>query len=129
MPMNWKINKEDDFLNLDKHPVYKKDLESLTIEIKGSTFDIFLRGIFSIKKRKVFSLDEKKEIYKVTIEDLNYEISYIGVYINIGDSGSYNYMYPMLKAGGALSKTHKKILIAKKNKINFCIDSDGKLIL
>lgn len=127
--MDWKINREDDFLNLDKHPVYKKDLDFLSISIKDATFDIFLKGIFSIKKRKVFSLDEKKEIYRITVEDLNYEISYIGVNINIGDSGSYNYMYPMLKAGGALSKTHKKILITKKNKINFCIDSDGKLIL
>ena len=129
MQMDWKINREDDFLNLDKHPVYKKDLDFLSISIKDATFDIFLKGIFSIKKRKVFSLDEKKEIYRITVEDLNYEISYIGVNINIGDSGSYNYMYPMLKAGGALSKTHKKILITKKNKINFCIDSDGKLIL
>lgn len=127
--MNWKVNKEDNFLNLDKYPIYKKDIESLTLSIKGITFELFLRGVFSIKKRKVFSLGEKKEIYKIVVENLNYEISYIGVYSSKADDGSYTYIYPMLKTNGPLNKIQRKILVAKKHKIDFCIDSDGKLIL
>lgn len=110
-----------------KEFVIKKEMTGLVCLIEETTIEIIVSGNFTIKRRKVFSLDKSKCIYKITIENLREEISYLGV---VEVNKNLINICPIVRSQGMLfGKINKKIPVNKrKNKVEFIIDSFGKIL-
>ena len=127
--MEWKAKNETSYNSLAKVPLVNRFLFGVNFSINEINYTIDLVGTFSVRKRKVVSLGENKEIYKITIEDLSPEITYLGV-VDPGVDGPSYLIYPLIKSSGLLfSKINKKIIVNKnKQKIEFLVDSSGKYL-
>jgi hypothetical protein len=127
--MEWKGKNETSYNSLARVPLVNRFLFGVNFSINEINYSIDLVGTYSIRKRKVVSLGENKEIYKITIEDLSPDITYLGVVDSSLDGTGY-LIYPLIKSSGLLfSKISKKIIVNKnRQKIEFLVDSFGKYL-
>ena len=126
--MLWKVKNESSYLQLSKSPIVDKFSYGMDFIIGNATYSIDLTGIFSVRKRKVVSLGENKEIYRITVKDINFGVGYVGV-VEEDNNKKYT-VYPLIKSFGFLfQKINKKLIVNKnKQKIEFSIDSFGKFL-
>jgi hypothetical protein len=126
--MLWKVKNESSYVQLSKSPIVDKFSYGMDFIIGNATYSIDLTGIFSVRKRKVVSLGENKEIYRITVKDINFGVGYVGV-VEEDNSKKYT-VYPLIKSFGFLfQKINKKLIVNKnKQKIEFSIDSFGKFL-
>jgi hypothetical protein len=111
----------------NKEFIYKKEMFGIVCYVENKRIEILVPGIFTVKKRKVLSVDSAKNIYKITIEELRDDFSYLGVSEVLKNITN---IYPIVRSQGVLfGKISKKILVNKKrNKVEFTIDSSGKIL-
>lgn len=125
--MVWREKGRDATQALEKNSLYKKRLSGIEIYINSQVYDIDLVANFSIKKRKVISPSSVKESYKIIIENIAENISYLCINSPLLNT-NYYYISPAIKSSGILFSKSKKIYIdKKKNKAEFTIDSKGKI--
>jgi hypothetical protein len=124
--MFWRDKSSDEFINTDKASLYQVRLFGCELIIGNITIDIPINGVYSVKKRKLISPYEQKDVYKITIDDLTNEIIYVG----LAETATHLFVYPIIKSSGVLfGRINKKILAdRKKNRIEFSVDSTGKFI-
>lgn len=124
--MFWRDKTSDGFINTDKVSLYKTRLFGCELIVGNITIDIPINGVFSVKKRKLISPFEQKDVYKITIDEVASEIIYIG----LAETSTHLFVYPIIKSSGVLfGRINKKILAdRKKNRIEFSVDSTGKFI-
>ena len=126
--MIWREKGADATQILDKSSLYKRRLSGIELYINNQVYDIDLIANFSIKKRKVISPSSVKESYKIIIENISENISYLSVTSPVLNK-SYYYISPAIKSSGSLFSKGKKIYIDnRKNKAEFTIDSKGKIV-
>jgi len=108
-----------------KEVLYKKRLAGIEILLENKIYEISISGVYSIKKRRLISQDQIKQVYKITIEDLREDISFLGV--QAGPDKTF--LFPIIRSKGILSEKIKKIYVnRRKQKVEFLIDEHGKVI-
>lgn len=111
--------------SLKKETLYKKRLIGIEILLENKLYEISISGIYSIKKRRLISQDQIKQVYKITIEDLREDISFLG----IQTVSNKTFLFPIIRSKGILSEKIKKIYVdRKKQRVEFLIDENGKII-
>jgi hypothetical protein len=111
--------------SLEDFPIYRKALHGIVIFENNKNIRIDISGTFSIKKRKIIALAEKRSVYRIIIQDISSNIKYIAVDDKI-DTAT---LYPAIKTSGMLfQKNSKKIAVDRKGKIEFNIDMNGRIV-
>ena len=108
-----------------KEVLYKKRLFGIEILLENKIYEIPISGVYSIKKRRLVSQGQIRQVYKITIEDIREDISFLGV--QVGPDKTC--LFPIIKSKGILSEKIKKIFVdRKRQKVEFLVDEHGKVI-
>ena len=128
--MRWQERGSMEEFSIDNKPIYKHRASGLVLYVGEKRVSINVSGIFSLKRRKIIKPEKQTSIYKITIEDLMINSSFLGVEEIFGKEVRETIIFPAIKSLNGLSgKKIKKLLVnTRKNKIEFSITSDGKIV-
>jgi hypothetical protein len=123
--MLWKDKATDNFTKFKNGQIKSVWLDGLELKFEDCEYNIDLRGIYSVRKRKIINQGVVRDSYKICIEDYYSENKYIG----INEIKNVIYVYPIVQSKGVLfNQINKKLLInKKKNRIDFTVDGLGRV--
>ena len=124
--MQWREYSTDPFVSITSVPLYQKRLSRLELKLNNKIIQISLCGSFSIKKRKVVLHGIVRNTYKISINEVPSDLTFLEV---SGDP-FFIEITPLIKAPGKLLFTNsKKLLVNKRQlRVDILLDNNGKLV-
>jgi hypothetical protein len=124
--MQWREHPTDSFISITSVPLYQKRLSRLDLKINNKVIQILLSGTFSVKKRKVVLHGIVRNTYKISINDIPNDITFLEV---SGDP-FFVEIYALTKAPKLFSgNITKKLLVNKRQlKVDIVLDNNGKIV-
>lgn len=124
--MQWRENSTDSFVSITSVPLYQKRLSRLELKINNKVIQILLCGNFSVKKRKVVLHGLVRNTYKISINEIPNDITFLEV---SGDP-FFVEIYALTKAPKLFSgNLTKKLLVNKKHlRVDIVLDNNGKIV-